>query len=124
MKLRLKQNTIRIRMTRDEVNALVQNGTVQDQTRFTIQDALTYRINLSITDNPAITLVDHNIDLFIPAEQVVGWQDNDLVGFSWDIDLGNNERVSLLIEKDFQCLTSRPGEDESNLYANPNQPHT
>ncbi len=123
MKLRLKQNTIRIRLARDEVEALMLNGSARSQTRFAIQQCLKYHINLTNSDLPTIAFSDQTIVVSLPMEQLGDWHNNELVGFSWNISLEGDEQVSLLVEKDFQCLTARSGEDESNLYENPNQPH-
>jgi len=123
MKLRLKQNTIRIRLDRDEVKALTLHGSVQSQTRFSVEQALKYQINLSNSEVPTIEYRDLEIVISLPTVEVKGWNDSERVGFAWDINLNEQEVISFLIEKDFKCLTARAGEDESNLFENPNESH-
>ena len=46
-----------------------------------------------------------------------------LVGMQKIISVGEEIDLSILIEKDFKCLTDRPNEDESDLFENPINKH-
>jgi hypothetical protein len=121
MKLRLKENTLRIRLSRDDVDTLIGSGEVCSETLLPNNKKFCYGVRL--IDGPVrVDYVDGGLWLGVLREEIKNWNNNDRVGFNWSIPV-NEEPVSLqvLLEKDFQCLTERKGEDESKLYANPNQ---
>ena len=45
------------------------------------------------------------------------WVNTELVGMDNHSD--NDEKLKILIEKDFACLTERVGEDESDMFPHP-----
>ena len=44
------------------------------------------------------------------------------MGISDDLFLENEDKLSILVEKDFKCLTDR-SEDESDMFPNPKESH-
>jgi len=49
------------------------------------------------------------------------WATTDLVGLEHQIQLKGEEKLAILIEKDFKCLQERPGEDEEDMFPNPDE---
>jgi hypothetical protein len=123
MKLRLKENTIRIRLSMNEVEKLVSAGQIASKTMFPGMNALVTQIHLGGGEIPTISFENGRIAIDLPEKSAKGWPESDQVGFEWSLALHDGSQLSLLIEKDFRCLTERPGEDESALYPNPNQAH-
>ena len=123
MKLRLKDNTIRIRLSMDEVNTLMEEENISSLTSFPGQQSLSTHLNLGTQDGVGVTFRDNVLHLALPKEKMKDWHRNDQVGHCWLIDLDQGGHLEITLEKDFKCLTDRPGEDESALYPNPNQSH-
>lgn len=123
MKLRLKDNTVRIRLSVAEVDSLIGRGQISATTVFPGQSGLTTEIVLEDVDCVEASFKNNKITLSIPSHLLTGWNLDNQVGHRWQIPLGNNHFLDLLLEKDFRCLTERPGEDESTLYPNPKETH-
>lgn len=119
MKIRIKGNSVRLRLTQTEVDQLLENGEVQEQTSFP-NATLDYRIQLSDSNIITISFTDSKITILIPEDQGVAWCKSDEVGLENWIPVGKEEDLRILIEKDFACLTVRPHEDESDMFPNPN----
>ena len=63
----------------------------------------------------------HIMQIKIPVGLASEWSGSDEVGLTGEsaIQLGP---LSVLIEKDFTCITPREGEEELDTYPNPNNP--
>lgn len=123
MKIRLKDNSIRIRFSIDEVRQLCKEHGVISQTSFPGSFALKYQILLRDNPIPDVSFRDHSIQVILPIIELDNWDTNEKVGFEWNIPVSQNDALFLLVEKDFKCLTERPHEDESNLFPNPKDSH-
>jgi len=123
MKLRIMGNTLRLRLSQAEVEKLGKEGMVSDATHFPGKMALTYTLKSTDSDYLECSISDNTILVAIPKPTVSEWVNSDMVGFDEEFDLENNSKLSILVEKDFKCLTVRPGEDESDLFPNPSKSH-
>jgi hypothetical protein len=118
MKLRLRANSLRLRLTRTEVSAFGTAGKVEEIVNFGRkgQKRLVYALERSSNgDEVAATFDNDRVCVYIPREKAHEWVSTDLVG----IQASQNE-LTILIEKDFACAQPRIGEDESDMFANPN----
>lgn len=120
MKLRLLDDSIRLRLSQSEVVAAEKEAGVESKTRF--PDGSTFRFALrSISAGPASAgFSDGAIVVGLPANEISTWANDDsAVSLHAEIELPDGSRLKLLVEKDFQCLTERPDEDQSDLFQNP-----
>ena len=120
MKLRIQGNSIRVRLTQTEVNKLGEGGECISHLDFPNGHRLSYR--LSVATALACDFSDNLITVALPETAVKGWATTDQVGIKGDLNLENGDELSILVEKDFQCLTER-AEDESDLFPNPKESH-
>ena len=119
MKLRIKGNSIRIRLNKPEVKKICDSGYLQETTAFG-KNTFTYA--LQRVDNAAqlsAVLEDNKITMHVPAALIEDWTDNNTVGFDSHL-LVNDQQLYLLLEKDFICLDETT-EDQSDNYENPNK---
>lgn len=114
MKLRIKGNSIRLRLTKSEVQLLSETGHVEEQTDFG-SVKLTYAIHASSTDNLSATFENNAIIVYIPEATSRNWFSNNVISHK-----GNYNNLSLLVEKDFVCIDATE-EDQSDNYENPNK---
>ena len=120
MKLRIKGNSLRIRLTKTEVSTLAATGYLEEQTRFA-DSKFVYALQQVFSGNELSAAFDGNkITMFIPAALLKDWPENNLVGFDANMPLGDNRSLYLLLEKDFVCLDDTT-EDQSDNYENPNK---
>jgi hypothetical protein len=114
MKLRLHGNSVRLRLTRPDVERLRQAGVVEEPVEFGSGEVLAYRLQSRQQPGPVEALFrDGVMTVTVPEEAAQPWAGSDEVGL-----YARNGSLSISIEKDFRCLT-RPLEDERERDAYP-----
>lgn len=116
MKIRIRGNSIRYRLDKKDIQSLKEQQKVEETTMIGAA-ALHFCIKAK-TSGPAIKLEQTGIHLSIPADQLNTWTETEQVGFSLELPNPDGSVLSILIEKDFKCLTER-NEDESLAFENP-----
>jgi hypothetical protein len=112
MKIRIKGNSLRYRLTRTDVDTFTQTGYLEEQTNFG-NYTLIYAIQSSDTNTLTSTYKNNKITLLMPKAMVKEWADTERVGFE-----NKTPDFFLLVEKDFKCLDNVE-EDQSDNYPNP-----
>ena len=121
MKLRIKGNSIRFRLTQSEVKIVEQTGLVKDQIKFSNSISLEYEIKaVTGLEYVEATYSEDKITLKVNESLIRDWAHSDQVTISSSLDLSSNENLTILIEKDFKCLSPRD-EDESDMFPHPKQ---
>jgi hypothetical protein len=113
MKLRIKGNLIRLRLERPEIEQLGKDGTVSASISFGNND-LVYQVERHEGKEGACTFDGSAIRVLLPEKDVSLLTDTEEIGLKYQ----QNE-LTILVEKDFQCLHKRPGEDEAQMFDNP-----
>jgi hypothetical protein len=111
MKLRIKSNSIRYRLTRTDVEQLVKGGYLEETVNFG-DDELVYVLQCVGKDELAADFKNNIITVYMPERMLNELANTDRVGFE------SNGKLHLLIEKDFTCLDN-VAEDQSDNYPNP-----
>ena len=117
MKVRLLNNTIRVRINKTEMNELSTQKYLCTKTSFADNFLGTYLMVLD-QESLSINLSNHRIEIKVPSSMITKMSMDDQVGFTQDISINDTESIQFTLEKDFQCLEPR-AEDETDLYANP-----
>lgn len=122
MKLRINNNSIRLRLTQPEVEKIGNGIPVEESLNLNpfLAKNFCYRLE-PCTKSTAITAAFSSNQLLvkIPQPQSLTWATTEQVGLRHVQDEGTDKATTILIEKDFQCLHKRPDEDESNNFPNP-----
>jgi hypothetical protein len=120
MKLRIKGNSLRIRLTKKEVSELAATGYLEEQTNFA-GNKFVYALQAAdAIDALSAQLGDNKITMIVPVGWAKEWPGNDLVGFDSKMPVNESTSLYLLLEKDFVCLDDTT-EDQSDHYENPNK---
>lgn len=118
MKIRIKGNSIRFRLTQSEVKTLTETSSIEEQTLFESHSFI-YAVKMVEEQNEMTAIfANDKIILNVPKAQLENWYSNEIVGFENIQKLSNGSRLSLLLEKDFTCLDNRI-EDQTDNYPNP-----
>jgi hypothetical protein len=112
MKIRIKGNSLRFRLTRVDLLSLTETGYVEDKIDF-IGKSLFYGLEIKSDGDLSVTFSNNAITLFMPEFMMQDWENEDRIGFE-----SHDGKVHLLVEKDFTCL-DKVNEDQSNNYPNP-----
>lgn len=118
MKIRILDNTIRLRLDRAEVDQIGAGSRVRGATYFPGGETFCYA--LEPADAPcSAEFCDGVIKIVISAGAAAAWaSDETQVGIYETLALSTGS-LELSIEKDFECLEPRRGENQSNRFKNP-----
>lgn len=122
MKIRMSDNSLRLRLMQQEVEQFNREGKVMTATQLGPSPAQTLRYSL-IKDAEAevviATFISNNIEVYVPTKLGEEWAQTERVGIAEQMPLEEGKHLYILIEKDFKCLQERPHEDESDAFPNP-----
>ena len=118
MKLRIKGDSIRLRLTKSEIDQFVQSGSVEEITHVGAS-TLIYQLKKS-NAHADITAEMNNSTLivYMPEPMANQWVKTERVGYEQHMPLPDGGSLFLLLEKDFKCLDATH-EDQSDMYENP-----
>ena len=120
MKLRIKGNSLRLRLTRSEVVKLLDIGHIEETIHFgpDEQSRLTYCLRVE-PDLTCATLRYQRPEVVVvlPTKEATTWAQDNQVGMYATVDVGPRGTLDLIVEKDFACLD---GSDTDNLDTFPN----
>ncbi|HTD40239.1 MAG TPA: hypothetical protein VK671_06430 [Mucilaginibacter sp.] len=112
MKIRIKGNSLRYRLTKSDMYRLAQEGYLEDKTNFGKRE-LIYVIQKTNESELSAFFDDNVICLQVPVKMIEKLDKTDRVSFE-----GKQGELLLLVEKDFTCLDN-VDEDQSDNYPNP-----
>jgi hypothetical protein len=122
MKIRIKGNSLRLRVSRSELARLLAGDCVEETIHFAAEASARFTYALQpepSAKRPAVHYMDSRVSVLLPADQAYRWGVTDQVGIAAEISLGTFGTLALLIEKDFACL-DRSDDDNQDTFANPN----
>ena len=118
MKLRIRGNSIRLRLEQHEVKQLAETSVVEEAVLFPGSASFLYTLRLHQLNEFQAEFKQGTIAVYIPHVAGKSWAEGEDVGIYAEIPAGRGA-LKVAIEKDFQCLHKRPDEDESDMFANP-----
>ncbi len=122
MKLRIRDNSIRLRLTRIEVDTVSSAGVVKARVSMPGGNGLDYILeSSSVTERPTARFTDDALTVMLPEAAVNQWASTEQVSIAADEALDDGDVLKILVEKDFSCLAPREGEDETDMYPHPQE---
>ncbi len=118
MKLRIKGNAIRLRLTKTDVKHLEAYGMVAEHTDFG-NAVFNYSLQKKIMqENLTASLKENHLTVFISEKSLEELVLTDKVGVNDTQQSENAGGLFLLVEKDFKCLDESP-ESQEDMYEHP-----
>ncbi|MBD0779629.1 hypothetical protein HPE56_17645 [Maribacter sp. ANRC-HE7] len=117
MKIRIKQNSVRFRLTPTEVEKFCKEGAIAEATQFK-STTFNYGVRQKQIENLQVDFTGNAITLYVPKSFAKDWNDNNIVGLDHREELPDGSTFFLLLEKDFACLDNTH-EDQIDKYPNP-----
>ncbi len=118
MKLRTRENSIRLRLAQPDVAKLLEYGVVEERVEFPGGSVLAYRLESTSSSVPDAAYTNGTVTVRFPKDAIAAWADPAEVALSAECQIGSGT-LQLLVEKDYRCLSPREGEDEQGLFPNP-----
>ena len=120
MKLRIRDNSVRLRLMRGEVACLRDEGLVVATTNFPGGHEFRYVLESSPASvKPGAFLSGSEITVRLPETVVRAWADSEQVSIADELLLDDGDRLAILVEKDFACLAPREGSDDEDTFPHP-----
>jgi hypothetical protein len=117
MKLRIRGNSIRLRLTRGEVQDLVTQGRVAELTRLPVGPAFGYQLRADAAAAAVTATFEAGVlGVAVPKAAAEAWAASEEVAIGGGLPVAGGT-LTILVEKDFPCLTVRAGEDDSDAFA-------
>jgi hypothetical protein len=120
MKLRIKSDSMRLRVSPSEVERLLRAGRIEETIQFAPnQDAkLTYALEQAPSDQEiSVRYRPQEVTVLLSAERARAWAEGEQVGIYGAVDAGSAQ-LTLVVEKDFACLDLSDA-DNADTFANP-----
>src|SRR3954469_21225179 len=119
MKLRIRGNSIRIRLGQSEVRMLATDGVVEEVTVF--GPSRRQHFGYALFASPAELSVgaavdDGRIVISAPADLIQRWATTDQIGINAVQRTGDDGDLTILIEKDFECIDAPPEESQEDAF--------
>ena len=116
MKLRIRGDSVRLRLKKSEVDTIGAGQSDVEQTRFP-GSVLTYRLDVTDDESLSAGFSQGELAIRLPRAAAANWAGSDEVSL-----FGDAGDLSILVEKDFECLSPghhRPDEDDEDTYPQP-----
>jgi hypothetical protein len=123
MKLRIRSNSIRLRLSQSEVAQFQTTGAVEESIEFGLSEdnKLIYRLISAVNKTIEAEFVHGQITVFVPQALALEWTTTNRIGLGNKQEIGEERTLKILIEKDFSCVERRDGEDDSDAFPYPNE---
>ena len=113
MKLRIRDNSVGLRLTHDEVDTLRKQGVVSARTGFPGGRELRYELESSPASvAPAAFFSDNVLTVRVPETAVLAWATTEQVTIEGEQVLVDGEKLTIAVEKDFSGCTRAGDEGE------------
>jgi len=120
MKLRLRENSIRLRLLQSEMNTLGEGGFVAETIVFSANQKLTYWLKISKDASEIFARFENEeIIVEIPTQAARDWIETDLVGLEYEQKIDEAAKLKILIEKDFVCVERPFDADNADAFPHP-----
>jgi hypothetical protein len=120
VKLRIYDNSIRLRLTRTEVFRLGRGETIEGHTNLSPQPLIYELTAAEECAVPHATFLHGTLRIAVPRASAASWTSSDHVAIEAILPVppGGPHPPQILIEKDFRCLHG-PAEDQEDCFPNP-----
>lgn len=119
MKIRIKGNSIRLRLTKTDIKNLKENGRVDEQTVLGENQIFAYSLEKNENLNAISAHFEQGkIKVLLPKKETEILTETDEITIRGNQENGTEHGLFLLIEKDLKCLDTT-FEDQSDMYENP-----
>jgi hypothetical protein len=120
MKLRIKGNSLRLRVSRVDLANLLHDGRIDETIQFTpdARAKLTYGLEIRSCDQEiSVQYYDCQVRLVLSTKAAMRWANGDEVGLYGE-SATDSEPLQLSVEKDYACI-DRDDADNAEAFPNP-----
>lgn len=119
MKLRIRGNSIRLRLGQSETAMLARGETVEESTDLGPGQKFVYAVAAGDAEAITASFAGGRLEVAIPHARAAEWAAGDEVSLAASQPAGTGGELSILIEKDFACLKPREAEEDRDTFPHP-----
>lgn len=122
MKLRIKGNSIRLRLLQSEVERFAAAGQISEEIEFEAGGSGYLRYSL-VTSPAAESMTarfrGNEISIVVPSSAAQEWAADDQVILESEQPIGSGDTLKIIVEKDFVCIDRPDDPDREDAFPNP-----
>jgi len=119
VKIRIKGNSIRLRLSKTDIQSLKDTGTVTEQTILAGEEVFVYELMVAESAVAVgASFKEGKLVVWLPLAKAAILTDSSEMGLYSIQENGEINGLNIVIEKDLQCLENTH-EDQSDMYDNP-----
>jgi hypothetical protein len=115
MKLRFRENSLRLRVNQREVETLASGASLEEQVHFPGDARLAYVLRSTAEAAPKASFEQGVIRISAPRNQVSDWAGSDSIGMYFDLP-ANGASLRVAIEKDLECVDGPEEERDPDAF--------
>lgn len=115
MKLRFRNNSLRLRVNRPEVENLAAGGALEERVEFPSGARLAYILESSPGPAPSASFQDGVIRVSAPDWQIKDWARGEAIGLYFQV--AGARALHVAIEKDLECVEGSSEEHDPHAFA-------
>ena len=115
MKLRFRQDSLRIRLNRHEAQGLAQGAILEEKVHFPGDTDFRYILQGSRIPSPDVSFTDGVIRIRAPQGELKDWASGDSIGLYFDLP-AKQTTLRVAIEKDLECVDGSPDEGDPDAF--------
>jgi len=112
MKLRIRGNSLCLRVSKTELAKIADTGKAEDVVRFSSDQSLLYGIEVRATGAVTATFAGSSILVALPKARLDLWLRPDEVSVEGSQPIGGGKVLQIVLEKDDASLLRRTGTDD------------
>jgi hypothetical protein len=116
VKLRIQDNSVRLRLRKSELDDFARTGKVEAETIFAPGSVLRYSLEAADISSATATFENSWVRIVVPKPQAEAWTSGNETGIA-----AEHAGISILVEKDYQ-RTNVKSKIDYDLYPNPRSP--
>jgi hypothetical protein len=117
MKIRIKNNSLRLRLTKTDIDIFGSEGYIEEKTEIG-SEVFIYGLQRGNVPSLTASLENNKITMYMSDALANEWINSERVGYENNILLPSGSNLHLLLEKDFKCL-NETSDNQSDNYENP-----
>lgn len=115
MKLRFRNNSLRLRLNRREVETVASGSALEERVAFPASGSLVYILDADAQFEPEASFREGIIRISAPPSELKQWAGSDGIGLYFEL-AANGSVLKIAIEKDLECVDAPPEERDPEAF--------
>jgi hypothetical protein len=115
MKLRFRENSLRLRVNQREVEGLASGQALREQVHFPGDTEFAYVLQSVFSISPRVEFNGGVIRVEVPDAELQNWASTDTIGMYFELP-ANGASLKIAVEKDLECVDGAPEERDPHAY--------